>query len=49
MVDPAVAGPVKAAIGLAPEDEIVGFIYLGYASGPPGVRDTPTRQVRYLA
>src|SRR5438067_10315939 len=30
MVDPAVSGPVKDALGLKPDDEIVAFLYLGY-------------------
>jgi nitroreductase len=48
MVDPTVAEPVKEALGLAPDDEIVAFIYLGHPIGPPGSRDTPTAQVRHL-
>jgi nitroreductase len=48
MVDPTVAEPVKAALGLAPGDEIVAFVYLGHPIGPPGARDTPVAQVRRL-
>lgn len=48
MVDPAVAGSVKAALGLAPADEIIAFVYLGHPIGPPGTRDTPPTRVHYL-
>jgi nitroreductase len=48
MVDPAVSEPVKAALGLAPADEIVAFVYLGHPIGPPGVRDVPPPNARHL-
>jgi nitroreductase len=48
MVDPAVSLLVKEALGLEPTDEIVSFIYLGYASGPPGVRQKASAQIRHL-
>jgi nitroreductase len=41
MVDPAVSGPVKDALGLKPDDEIVAFVYLGYPIGPPGAKEIP--------
>jgi nitroreductase len=49
MVDPAVSGPVKAALGLEPGDEIVAFVYLGFPIGPPGAKEPPRGTVRYLA
>ncbi len=48
MVDPVVSAAVKEALGLAPTDEIVSFVYLGYPIAPPGTRTQPTIQVRYL-
>lgn len=48
MVEPTVAGPVKAALGLDPGDEIVAFVYLGHPIGPPGARETPTLHIRHL-
>lgn len=48
MVDPEVAAPVKAAIGLAADDEIIAFVYLGYPIAPPGARPVFTADVRYL-
>ena len=48
MVDPIVSAAVKQALGLAPTDEIVSFIYLGYPIAPPGTRPKPPVQVRYL-
>jgi nitroreductase len=36
MTDPEISAAVKATLGLAPEDEIVGFVYLGYPIGAPG-------------
>jgi nitroreductase len=48
MVDPEVSGPVKEALGLAPDDEIIAFVYLGYAVGPAGMREKPVVQVKHL-
>jgi nitroreductase len=48
MIDPSVSSAVKDAIGLAPTDEIVGFLSLGYPTGQPGAREYPTPSVRYL-
>ncbi len=48
MVDPAVAGPVKAALGFAPDDEIVAYVYLGHQAGPPGNRDLPPALVNRI-
>ena len=48
MVDPAVSGPVKEALGLDPNDEIIAFVYLGYAVGPAGAREKPSIGVKYL-
>jgi nitroreductase len=48
MIDPQVSGAVKEAIGLAPSDEIVGFLNLGYPTGQPGAREYPPPTVRYL-
>ena len=48
MVDLEVSGPVKEALGLDAGDEIVAFVYLGYAVGPPGVRERPPVAVKYL-
>ncbi|HEY3107361.1 MAG TPA: nitroreductase [Chloroflexota bacterium] len=48
MVDPAVSGPVKEALGLDPGDEIVAFVYLGFPIGPPGSKEPPRGTVRYV-
>jgi len=48
MTDPEVSTAVKEALGLAPTDEIVSFVYLGYPIGPPGPKDTPQPQIKYL-
>jgi nitroreductase len=48
MIDPPVSAAVKEAIGLAPTDEIVAFLNLGYPAGQPGAREYPTPTVRYL-
>ena len=48
MVDPAVSGPVKEALGLEPGDEIVAFVYVGFPVGPPGSKESPRGTVRYL-
>ena len=48
MIDPEVSAVVKEAIGLAPADEIVGFISLGYPTGQPGAREYPPPTVNYL-
>jgi nitroreductase len=48
MTDPAISELVKEELGLAPEDEIVGFVYLGYPVAPPGEITRPEPQVRYL-
>ena len=48
MVDPEVSAPVKEALGLSPDDEIIAFLYLGYAVGPAGQRDKPTFSVTHL-
>ncbi len=48
MVDPVVTAAVKQELDLAPTDEIVSFVYLGYAIAPPGTRPKPQIQVRYL-
>ena len=48
MVDPAVSGPVKEALGLDPKDEIVAFVYLGFPIGPPGSKEPPRGTVTYL-
>jgi nitroreductase len=48
MVDPEVSGPVKQAVGLDAGDDIVGFIYLGYPIGPPGAREKPPVNARYI-
>lgn len=48
MVDPAVSGPVKEALGLDASDEIVAFVYLGYPIGEPGVKPKPQASVTYL-
>jgi nitroreductase len=48
MVDPVVSAAVKEALGLAPTDEIVSFIYLGYPIASPGSRPKPQVQARYL-
>lgn len=48
MVDPEVSRQAKEALGLDPSDEIVAFVYLGYAIAPPGTRETPQPNVRYL-
>ena len=49
MVDEDVSGKVKTELGLAPEDEIVAFVYLGYPVGEPGSRQVPEPDVRYVA
>jgi nitroreductase len=38
MVDSAVSAVVKEELGLAPNDEIVAIVYLGYPIAPPGPR-----------
>jgi nitroreductase len=48
MIDPEVSAVVKEAIGLAPSDEIVGFVNLGYPTGNPGAREYPAPSVKYL-
>ena len=48
MVDADVSGPFKEAIGLEPDVEIVAVIYLGFPIGPPGSREGPEPNVRYL-
>jgi nitroreductase len=48
MIDPQVSATVKEAIGLAPTDEIVGFINLGYPTGQPGAREYPPPKAHYL-
>ena len=48
MVDPEVSGPVKEALGLDASDEIIAFVYRGYAVGPAGVRERPAVQVKRL-
>jgi nitroreductase len=48
MVDPEVSGPVKEALGLEQDDEIVAFVYLGYPIAPPGVREKPPAVVKHL-
>ena len=48
MVEPGVSGPVKEALGLAPDDDIVAFVYLGFPVGPPGSKEPPRAQVSYL-
>ena len=48
MIDPQVSAAVKAAVGLAPTDEIVGFLSLGYPTGQPGAREYSPPTVSYL-
>lgn len=48
MVEPDVTAVAKEAMGLAPEDEIVAFVYLGYPIAPPGVREKPETNVRHV-
>ena len=48
MIDARVSAALKEAIGLAPTDEIVGFLNLGYPTGQPGAREYPPPTVRYL-
>lgn len=48
MVDPAVTAVVKEELGLDPQDEIVGIVYLGYPIAPPSSRSTLHPQVRFL-
>src|SRR5262245_40652733 len=49
MVDPEVSEPVKAALGLEPQDEIVAFVYLGYPIAPPGAREKPPAVVKHVS
>ena len=48
MTDPEASSAVKDALGLAPTDEIVSFVYLGYPIGPRGPKETPLPQITYL-
>jgi nitroreductase len=48
MVDPEVSGPVKEALGLEQDDEIVAFVYLGHPIAPPGAREKPPAVVKHL-
>lgn len=48
MVDPVVSAVVKEELGLAPTDEIVGVVYLGYPTAPPGTRPKASVNVRYV-
>jgi hypothetical protein len=48
MTDPEVSSAVKEALGLAPTDEIISFLYLGYPTGAPGAKETPKAQIKYL-
>jgi nitroreductase len=48
MTDPTTSRQVKEALGLAPTDEIVSFIYLGYPVGAPGSKETPTATVTFV-
>lgn len=48
MVDQDVSRAVKAALGLDPSDEIVAFVYMGYPIGPPGSREVPEPDVRWV-
>jgi nitroreductase len=48
MTDPEVSSAVKEALGLAPTDELISFMYLGYPTGAPGAKETPRPQVSYL-
>jgi nitroreductase len=48
MVDPQVSSAVKEALEFDPKDEIIGLIYLGYPIAPPGPRQMPVANVRYL-
>jgi nitroreductase len=48
MTDPTTSSQVKEALGLAPTDEIVSFIYLGYPIGAPGSKATPTATVTFV-
>jgi nitroreductase len=48
MTDPEVSSAVKEALGLAPTDELISFMYLGYPIGPPGAKETPRATVTYL-
>ena len=48
MIDPRVSATVKEAIGLAPTDEIVGFLSVGYPIGQPGAREYPAPTVSHL-
>ena len=48
MVDPAVSGPAKEALGLDPTDEIIAFVYLGYPVGPPGSKEDPQPHILRL-
>jgi nitroreductase len=49
MTDPEVGAAVKETLGLAPEDEIVGVVYLGYPTGAPGAVTRPTPHVAYIS
>ena len=49
MTDPEVAAAVKETLGLAPEDEIVGVVYLGYPTGAPGSITRPAPRVTYFS
>ncbi len=48
MTDPEVSAAAKETLGLAPEDEIVGVVYLGYPTGAPGSVNRPTPHVTYV-
>jgi nitroreductase len=49
MTDPEVSAAVKAALGIPAEDEIVGFVYLGYPIGAPGAIVRPEARVTYVS
>jgi len=48
MIDPEVTAVVKEELGLEPNDEVVGIVYLGYPIAPPSSRSTFRPQVRFL-
>jgi nitroreductase len=48
MTDPTTTSQVKEALGLAPTDEIVSFIYLGYPIGAPGSKETPKATLSFV-
>ncbi len=48
MVDPAVSAVVKEELGLAPGDEIVAIVYLGYPIAPPGARSKFEPQLSFV-